>query len=48
MKESDDQKSIVDANGERYHGGYSSLIINNLANRNTTVEAGFFLATSWN
>jgi SAM-dependent methyltransferase len=43
MKEADDQKSNESANEEHYVGGYSSLLINSLAKRTASVEAGFFL-----
>lgn len=43
MKETDHQKSNEDANGERYLGGYNSLIIETLAKRTASVEAEFFL-----
>lgn len=44
MIETDDQKSSESANEERYLGGYSSQLINNLAKRTASVEAGFFLS----
>lgn len=44
MKETDVQKSNEDANEERYIGGYSSLVIEEiLSKRTASVEAGFFL-----
>ena len=43
MKETVDQKSNESAKEERYLGGYSSLIIESLAKRTASVEAGFFL-----
>jgi len=43
MKETVGQKSNESAKEERYLGGYSSLIIESLAKRTASVEAGFFL-----
>lgn len=43
MKETDDQKTNEGANEERYLGGYSSLLIETLARRTASLEAGFFL-----
>lgn len=43
MKESDNHPSGVDANEERYIGGYSSQVKEILAKRTASVEAGFFL-----
>ncbi len=43
MKETDDQKSNEGASEEHYVGGYSSLLIESLAKRTASLEAGFFL-----
>lgn len=43
MKETDHQRSNKDADKERYLGGYSALIVESLAKRTASVEAGFFL-----
>jgi len=43
MKETDDQKPNERVEEEHYLGGYSSLIVESLAKRTASVEAGFFL-----
>jgi len=43
MKETSDPESNDGADEERYLGGYSPLIIESLAKRTASVEAGFFL-----